>query len=185
MRSQRCVDQLLLSDRRDSTIGIPGKSPFLFLSLSISDPPSRFFSFFPYPPALPSLVCSILISFHFFPFSLIFLFLFSPQFLFCITITHMDQVGETSPHFPPWPLVITMFFFLIFFIFFFPFITSCNTWLNVSHLFQVHHMDLAMCHSLEVPYGIHMIITCVTRPRCLGKREISTISESDEIRRGN
>ena len=96
--------------------------------------PFLFFSFFPYPPALPYLVCSILISFHLFPFSLfslsiLFIFLFSPHFIFWITITRMDQVGETSPHFPPWPLVITMFFFLIFFIFFFPFITSCNTWL--------------------------------------------------------
>ena len=84
--------------------------------------PFLLFSFFLYPLALPSLVCSILISFHFFPISLFsfsplsffFLFLFFLHFLFWITTIRMDQVGETSPHFPPWPLVITMFFFLIF-----------------------------------------------------------------------
>ena len=133
----------------------------LSLSLSLSLPlfalPSLlFFLFFPYPPALPFLVCSVLISFHFFTFSLfsfslISLSFFFLHFLFWITITHMDQVGENFPHFPPWPLVITMFFFLISFIFFFPFITSCNTWFNVNHLFQVYHMALSICHSLGVP----------------------------------
>ena len=48
----------------------------------------------------------------------------------------------------------------IFLIFFF-FITSFNTWINVSHLFQVHHMAHAMCHSPRVPCGIHMIMSCV------------------------
>ena len=54
-------------------------------------------------------------SFHFFPFSLfsfslLFIFLFSPPSSF--SPTRMDQVGETSSHFPPWLLVITMFFIL-------------------------------------------------------------------------
>ena len=149
---------------------MPGKSPFLFLShLSLSLYPillSRpcflsllfflffsFLSFLIHPHFLllfvPSL--SLFISFHFlfshFLFSFFFSFLLLPA-----SPTHVDQVGETSPHFPPWAIIITMFFFLIFFIFFFPFITSCNTWLNLSHLFQVHHMALAML-------GIHMAST--------------------------
>ena len=169
MRSPRCVDRLLLSDRQDSTIRMPRKSPFLFLfliSLSLSDSPlsplfalpSLFpflFFFFLSLSTYTSFSClshphifSFLSIFSSLPFSLISHLIASP--------TRMDQVGETSPHFPSWPLVITMFFFLIFFIFFFPFITSCNTWLNMSHLFQVHHMDLALCHSLWEPHGIHM-----------------------------
>ena len=113
--------------------------PFLFLSFFLIH--SHFLLFF-----VPSL--SLFIYFH---------FLFSSFFSFLLLLaspTHMDQVGETSPHFPPWPLVITMFFFLIFFIFFFPLITPCNTWLNVSHLFQVHHMAHAIFHFPSVPCGI-------------------------------
>ena len=34
------------------------------------------------------------------------------------------------------------------------FIASCNTWFNVSHIFQVYNMALTMCHSIGVPYGI-------------------------------
>ena len=170
---------------------MPRKSLFLLLSplslsLSLSDsslspfyfsPSFLFFSFLSFlihPHFLLLFVpsSSLFISFHFlfshFLFFLSFFFLFLFFFIFSFLLllaspTRMDQVGETSPHFPPWPLVITMFFFLIFFIFFFPFITLCNTWLNVSHLFQVHHMTLAMCRSLGVPYGIHMIMSCVTR----------------------
>ena len=87
-----------------------------------------------YPPFLilfvPSL--SLFISFHF----LFSFFLFSSFFSFLLLAspTHMDKWGKLPPHFLPWPLVITKFFFLIFFILFFPFITSCNTWLNVKHL---------------------------------------------------
>ena len=149
----------------------------LFLPLSLypfflSLIPCFFFSF-PDPVSLPFLpyptkfllslfvLTSFFFSFSIFPFSLLFSSFFFFFFYFLLLLaspTRVDQVGETSPHFPPWPLVITMFFFLIFFIFFFPFITSCNTWLNVSHLFQVHHMALAMCHSLGVPYSIYMIM---------------------------
>ena len=157
--------------------------PFLFLSLSI-----RFFSlsllcspfsfsssflFFLSLSTRTTFSClfhphlfSFLSILSFLIFFLLSLFLFFFIFSFPLLLaspTRMDQVGETSPHFPPWPLVITMFFFHIFFIFFFPFIISCNTWLNVSHLFQVHHMTLAMCRSLGVPYGIHMLMSCVTQ----------------------
>ena len=163
--------------------------PFLSLSLSDSSLSPLFplpsfsfsfsflffsFSFLIHPQFLILFVpsSSLFISFHFLFFSFssfshssFSLFsIFFLHFLFWISITRMDQVGEAYPHFPSWPLVITIFFFLIFFIFFFLFITSCNTWLNVSHLFQVHHMALAMCHSLGVPYGIHLIMPCVTRP---------------------
>ena len=160
---------------------MPGKSPFLFLSpLSLSLYPillsslihSYFIILF-----VPSL--SLFISFHF-------LFSFFFSFLLLLSSpTCMDQVGETSPHFPPWPLVITMFFFLIFFIFFFPFITSCNTWLNVSPLFQVHHMAHSMCHFPSVPCGITWSCHVLPDTRCLEKREILNVSKSDEIQRGN
>ena len=151
--------------------------PFsLSLSLSLFCSPSPPFSpslflFFLIHPHSFLLFALLLISFSFsffsFPFSfslfsvsLVFLFLF---LLLLASPTSMDQVGETSPHFPPWPLVITMFFFLILFISYFPFITSCNTWLNVSHLSQVLHMTLAMCHSHRVPCSILMTMPCVTR----------------------
>ena len=96
---------------------MPGKYPFLFLSplclsLSLSDSsisplfafPSLFFFFsflffLPYPPTLPSLVCSIVISFHFFPFSLfsfslIFHFLFYPPSSFSYPY---ESIGGTFP----------------------------------------------------------------------------------------
>ena len=149
--------------------------PFLFFSFFLIHP--HFLLFF-----VPSL--SLFISFHFlFSHSL-----FSSFFSFLLLLaspTIMDQVGETSLHFPPWPHVITMFFFLIFFIFFFPFITSCSTWLNMSHLFQVHHMAHVMCHFPSVPCSITWSCHESLDTRCLEKREISTVSEYDEIRRGN
>ena len=160
------MDRLLLSDCRDSTVRIPEKS-FFSLSIYLISPlslvcfPSSFSFLFTF--SFLSLSTAFPYSFHF-PFTLFlsFSYLFFFSFLLLASPTHMDQVGETSPHFPPWPLVIIMLFFFIFFIFFFPFITSCNTWLNVSHLFQVHHMALVMCHSLGVSYDIHMIMSCVT-----------------------
>ena len=61
-------------------------SPFS-LSLSLSDSVLSFsFLFFPYLPALPSLVCFIIIYFHFFPFSFFFFsfYLLSLIFFFFI-----------------------------------------------------------------------------------------------------
>ena len=110
----------------------------------------------PSPPFFFSFVCSTSISpFLIFLFSylisFLIIFLFSSHFLLWFTLTRRDQVGETSPHLPSWPLVITIFILLFSFILF---IASCNTWLNVSHIFQVYHMALAMCHSIGVSYGI-------------------------------
>ena len=167
---------------------IPFFSLYFFLSLSLSLSvfsltPSLFVFIFAPPVSLPFLSYPIefplssclflsyfFISFSFplfFSFSLLFLFLFFFSFLlsFYLILIHPPNLSKSKGNFSPlssMPHVISMFFFLIF-IFIFPFITSCNTWLNVSHLFQVHHMDLAMCHSLGVPYGIHMIMPCVTQ----------------------
>ena len=170
------VDRLFFSNPRAPTVGTLVKSPFFFSSLSLSlslSPFILFLFFFSFLPFFSFLIhrtsfstCLFISHFSFhFPFSLFLSFshLFICFFYFLLLLaspTHMDQVGETSPHFPPRQLVITMFFVLIFF---FPFITSCNTWPNLSHLFQVHHMDLSMCHSLGVPCDIHMIMPCVTR----------------------
>ena len=120
------MDRLLLSDRRDPTIRMPGKSPFLFLSpLSLSlylSPlfalPSFFFhfllfSFFPYPLALPSLVCSIIVSCHFFPisffsFSLLSLIILSLSFfsLFSLLDFH-HSYGSSGGNFPPLSFLAT------------------------------------------------------------------------------
>ena len=168
-----------------------GKSPFSFsfflpLSLSIrfsslsflvcfAFSPHASLPFLPYPTEFPLSSCLFLshfsISFSFplfFSFSLLFLFLFIFSFIlsFYLILIHPPKLSKSGGNFPPlssMPYVITMFFFLIFFILFFPFITSCNTWLSVSHLFQVNHMAPTMCHSLGVLYGIHMIMPCVTR----------------------
>ena len=80
---------LSLSDSSLSSLfALPSLFPFLF------------FSFFPYPPTLPSLICSILISFHLFPFSLFsfslfFIFLFSPPSSFSYLY------GSIGGNFPP------------------------------------------------------------------------------------
>ena len=175
------MDRLFFSDPRAPTVGTLVKSLFFFSSLSFSLslslslylslslsirslPLFLFFSFLIHRTSFSPCLFLSHFSFHF-PFSLFLSFshLFICFFSFLLLLaspTHMDQVGETSPHFPPWQVVITTFFFLIFF---FPFITSCNTWPNLSHLFQAHHMDLSMCHSLGVPCEIHMIMPCVTR----------------------
>ena len=109
--------------------------------------------------------------FHFISFSFLFQFLISPfffsylfllsisfshfpSFLFWITLTRRDQVGETSPHLHSCHLSTPCLFSYFPLLFFILFIASCNTWLNVSHVFHLHHMDFAMCHSIGVPHGI-------------------------------
>ena len=200
MRGSTFLLGLLSFDRRNI-----GKIPLFIslspLSLSLSDSFSLscllplFFSFsFLIPPNSTLMFVPLSFShfsFSFFFFFLFFLFLLSfPSFYHFSSLIWIASIGWSKSwgNFPPLSsitLVITMFFFLIFFISFFPFITSCNTWLNVSHLSQVHHMAHAMCHSPRVPYGIHMIMLCVTRHRCLKKREILHVSKFDEIRQGN
>ena len=101
----------------------PSSFSLSFLSLSLSDFSSLhcllpFLFFFSFLLFLPFLIhrtffspCLFLSHFSFhFPFFFSFLLILDSP-------TRMDQVGETSPHFPPWSLVITMFFLLIFFIF--------------------------------------------------------------------
>ena len=143
MRSSRCVDQLFLSDRQASTVEMLGKSLFSFLPLSSSLYLFLFFShvcfssflffFFPFSLSYPlnflSFVCSPSHFFFIFPFLffshflLLFFFLFSfLHFLFSISLFCYHQpngpkVGETSPHFPPLPLVFFTFFLNFLFIF--------------------------------------------------------------------
>ena len=184
---------------------MPGKSPFLFLFpfslslylilLSLPSLLSLLFSFLsslihPYFLILfvPSL--SLFISFHFLFLSIFSFLIFSslPFSLFSsfyLLLPVWIKWGKLPPSFLLGrPLVITMFFFLIFFIFFFPFITSCNTWLNLSHLFQMHHMTHAIFHFLSVPCGITWSCHVSLDTGCLEKCEILPISESDEIRWG-
>ena len=152
---------------------------FFFISpLSLSLSP--FASLPPLSNALLPLFAPHLFPFHFlFLFSpifssLYFLFIFSFLFLFLFShfsispfdffpSTEFIKVGETSPHFPLSHLSSPCIFLIFLYFFSFFFITSFNTWLNVSHLFQVHHMAHAMCHFPRVPCGIHIIMSCVTR----------------------
>ena len=117
---------------------------FFFLMLTPLSPPG-FLPFFP-------LVCSILLLFLFLFHFLLSHYLFS--FFLLDDSHHKDQVGETSPHLPCCHLSTPCLFFYFPLFFFILFIASCNTWLNVSHVFQVYHMTLVMCHSIGVPYGI-------------------------------
>ena len=134
-----CGSTFLL-ELSSSNVGTPGKSLFVFLSLSLSlrfsfSPFSPLF-FFPiplyYPPNPPSFVCSQLIfSFLLFllflSFSLFLHFLLSyPSFSifssflipFDFPSTELIKVRETSPHFPHIPHVISMFFpYFLYFLF--------------------------------------------------------------------
>ena len=175
-----------MESQRTKETSSSGARQLRLQSITAQGRPHSFLLFFPFFIHRTSFSpCLFLSHFSFdFPFSFflsfshLFFFLFSPPSSFSYPY---GSSGGNFPHFPPWPLVITMFFF---FIFFFPFITSCNTWLNVSHLFQVYHMALSMCHSLGMPYGIHVIMPCVTRPSvprkmknsdCLGIRRNSIV----------
>ena len=122
-----------------------------FSSRSLPSLP-RFPSFLPPCLFYPS---PIFISFPFSPFSFsLSFFSFSLPSLFWMTLIHRDQVGETSPHLPCCHLSTPCIFSYFHLFFFVLFIASCNTWLNVSHVFQVYHMALSMCHSIGAPYGI-------------------------------
>ena len=65
------------------------------------------------------------------------------------------KVGETSPHFPPLPLVITTIFSLNFLIFLFPLFPSFDTWLNVSH----SHNCTTWIMPCVTPLGCHVAST--------------------------
>ena len=84
------------------------------------------------------------------------LFYFSSHLIFYFGSPSLVEIkwGKLPPTFPLGHLsspYSSSYFPLFFFILF---IASCNTWLNVSHAFQVYHMALSMCHSIGVPYGI-------------------------------
>ena len=155
----------------------PFPFPFLFLSFSTNSFPTKFFlfvslfiSFFVF------LSFHFLISFshHFFFsfFSSHFLFSFSFSLHFWITMDHSVKGGSFLP-LSSCNLCGPHFFFLIFL---FLFMTSYPTWLNVSHVimppmwlnvshsfFFVDHMAFAKCHSLRMPCGIPLTISCVIR----------------------
>ena len=111
---------------------------------------------------------SFLLFSHLFLFS--FLFLFSHFFISPFDFfpsTKFIEVGETSPHFPLSHLSSPCIFLIFLYFFSFFFITSFNTWLNRSHLFQVHHMAHAMCHFPKVPCGITWSCHVSPDTRCL------------------
>ena len=133
--SLRCVDKLFFSDHRASTIGTSGNFFFSLPSLSLSlysfsssfslpvcfssYPPNLLFFLFVSPSRFLNflLFLSIFLSFIFSSISFSSFYLF--YFPFGLHQSNGPKVGETSPHFPPMPLV-THIFFLIFMIFVFP-----------------------------------------------------------------
>ena len=132
--------------------------PLLYLSLFASLPPLSNALLPLFAPRLISFSFSFSL-FSYFPISFFSLSFFSSlTFLFLLLIffpsTEFIEVGETSPHFPLSHLSSPCIFLIFLYFFSFFFITSFNTWLNRSHLFQVHHMAHAMCHFPKVPCGI-------------------------------
>ena len=148
---------------------------FIFVSLSLSlsyffSSSSPLFSFSPsiflsYP---PNLLFFLFVSpFHFLIF-LLFLsfflsFIFSSisfssfslfYFPFGFHQLNGPKVGETSPHFPPLPL-LTLNFFSYFHDFSFSIISSFDTWLNVSH----SHKCTTWLMPGVTPLGFHVAST--------------------------
>ena len=110
----------------------------------------------------PPFVCSPFHFLFFFFFSFLFPFSLLSLFYFFF-LNRIYQSGGNFPHFPLSHVSSPCIFLIFLYFFSFFFITLFNTLLNVSHLFQVHHMAHAMCHFPRVSYGIHMIMPCVTR----------------------
>ena len=129
----------------------------------------------------------IFLHFFFFSLFLIFPFIFSFSFIFFFSFgSYPTELPCCST---PIPFKFSFFFFFFIIPFdFLSFISLFDTWLNMSHLSKCYvslaipHGHHAMCPSTKVPSGHAM---CHLTPRYLEKREILTISESDEIRRGN
>ena len=121
------------------------------IPLSLFSPHPLSFSFF--------FSSSFFLIFSSLSFSLFSSFLISFDFL----LIQIDQSGGNFPSLSSHATCLLHTISLFSSLFFFPFITSFNTWINVSHLFQVHHMAHAMCHSPRVPCGIHRIMPCVTQ----------------------
>ena len=148
--------------------------PFCF-SLSI-----RFLFF-------PPLVCFPSFFFFFFFHFLFYFFFFLFSFLLLMWIAS-TKWSKSGGNFPPLSSIAAChhhyFSLNNFSIFLLPLFPSFDTWLNVSHSHKCTTWIMPS-HSPRVPCDIHMIMPCVTRHPMPRKREISTVSESDEIRRGN
>ena len=110
----------------------------------------------------PPFVCS---SFHFL-FSLVFSSLYFPSFslLFFSFGLHQPN-GPKSGKLLATSSFATCHSHIFLNFFHFPLFSSCDTWLNVSHLsqFAPTHGYHAMCPAHRVPCGIHMVLPCVTR----------------------
>ena len=147
---------------------------FFFLSLLLAS--YLFFSvgfspFLPYP-THPLFVCSPFpFPFHFL-FSLIFSYLsFSLLFLFLhfvFSFSPLDCINRMVPkvgNFLPTSSFATCHYHIFLNFFHFSLFSSCDTWLNVSHLsqFAPSHGYHAMCLAPKVPCGIHMVLPCFTR----------------------
>ena len=152
--------------------------PFCFSHHSLSD----FFSFVscwlpPFSFMLASLLFSLIqhtppfvcFSFHFL---FIFSFLsFSHLFLFLhfhFSFSPLDCINRMVPkmgNFLPTSSFATCHSHIFLNFFHFPFFSSCDAWLNVSHLsqFSPSHGYHAMCPAPRVSCDIHMVLPCVTR----------------------
>ena len=130
---------------------------------------------------------------HLFLFSFLFIFSFffsSLTFLFLLLIffpqPNLSKWGKLPlPYFPLSHLSSPCIFLIFLYFFSFFFITTFNTWLNVSHLFQVYHMAHAMCHFPRVSCGITWSCHVLPDTWCLEKCEISNVLDSNAIQRGN
>ena len=160
---------------------MPGKYPFLFLSLSCSSSPSLTTP----PPPPPSFfflflsTCTLFFSlplssspFHFlffsFPFSFSlfsnFLFSFIFSFLFSLFDPYPPNCSKSRGNFPPLYSMPHDFFtnFPYCHDFSFPIISSFDTWLNVSH----SHKCTTWLMPCVTPLGCHVASTCSCHPMC-------------------
>ena len=169
--------ELRLSEHREIFFFFSLSFPFLSLSFSLfASPMSDFFLSF-------SFLAFLLFPFYFLSFLVLsyptefsplshffFSFLsFSHSFLFLILFLfsfglHQPN-GPKSGKLPPPSSFATCHSPIFLNFFHFPLFSSCDTWLNVSHLsqFAPTHDYHAMCPTPRVPCGILMIMPCVTR----------------------
>ena len=139
-----------------SLVGFP---PFLLCWL---------LSFSPFSNTLLPLFAFHFISFSFslfshFLFSLIFSSLsFSSFSLFFYSFGLHQPNGSKSGKHPHYFLLCHLSFSHFSYFFHFPSFSSCDAWLNVSHLSQFSplHGYHAMCLAPRVPCGIHMVLPC-------------------------
>ena len=151
--------------------------PFCFSLLYLSDflsfiscwlPPSSFmlasllFSLIQHTPPFVCFSFHFLLLFSFLSFSHLFLFLY-----FFFSFSPLDCINRMVPkvgNFLPTSSFATYQSHIFLNFIHFPLFSSCDAWLNVSHLsqFAPSHGYHAMCPAPRVPCGIHMVLTCVT-----------------------